>query len=372
MRNRASAMPRGGLSYFLCTALSVVGLGLFALPVPAQESPLTGTPAQGTNPDSPSSPPDVVTIAAPGCTVSEGAGITLEDPDGTHALFIDGQLEIEITSTGDQITIVGPNDDYIGNHAYSSSDPSFDTAGDYTVVTTTEIACGGASPSQGTPEASASPIASSPPSSAPVSAPATDPASAPAGTPPGDSGSAPDSAPASESSPEGQNAPRPDSECPGARVVNRTSGNGDKQSPVFNITGDSFRVTTTLETNSPRVLAFGVTVNREGGAFVTSISRESPGTDSSIVNAGPGGFFLDILAFETDYVVTVEDCPGARTVEPIVRHNGQVGPIDRREGVVRHTRARRIPFTGGPPYLAVGAVVLLGVALIAGRGALRR
>jgi hypothetical protein len=64
MRNRAPAMPRGGLSYFLCTALSVVGLGLFALPVPAQESPLTGTPAQGTNPDSPSSPPDLVTIAA--------------------------------------------------------------------------------------------------------------------------------------------------------------------------------------------------------------------------------------------------------------------------------------------------------------------
>jgi len=63
---------------------------LFALSAPAQERPLTGTPAQGTNPDSPSSPPDVVTIAAVGCTVSEGAFITLEGPDGTHALFIDG------------------------------------------------------------------------------------------------------------------------------------------------------------------------------------------------------------------------------------------------------------------------------------------
>jgi hypothetical protein len=31
-----------------------------------------------------------------------------------------------------------------------------------------------------------------------------------------------------------------------------------------------------------------------------------------------------------------------------------------------------VPRTGGPPYLAVGAVVLLGVALIAGRGVLRR
>jgi hypothetical protein len=377
MRYRALPTPRGGLRFSLCIALSLVCLWLFALPAPAQESPLTGTPAQGSNPDSPSSPPDVVTITAPGCTVSEGASITLEDGDGTHALFVDGQQGIEITSTIDQITMVGPNDDYIWNYAVSSSDPGFDAA-ELVVVTTTNIACDGGNPTQGTPEASASPVASSPPSSAPVSsapvsAPASNPASAPASTPPSDSGSAPDSAPANDSNLEGQNAPGPDSECPGARVVNTTRGNGDKQSPVFNISGDSFRVTTTLETNSPRFLAFGVTVNREGGAVVTSISRESPGTDSSIVNAGPGGFFLDILAFETDYVVTVEDCPGARPVEPIVRHNGQVGPIDRPEGVIPRTSIRRVPpRTGGPPYLALGVLVLLGVGLIAGRGALRR
>jgi len=146
MLYRAPATPRGGLFFCLCMALSVVCLGLFALPAPAQEGPLAGTPAQGTNPNSPSSPPDVVTIAAQGCTVSEGASITLEDPDGTQAQFVDGQLGIEIISTGGQIRIVGPNDDYIGDHAFSSSDPGFDTAGDYTVVTTTGIACEGASP----------------------------------------------------------------------------------------------------------------------------------------------------------------------------------------------------------------------------------
>ena len=86
--------------------------------------------------------------------------------------------------------------------------------GNYTI---TVEQCEGGNPSQATPEASASPVASSPPSSAPVSAPASDPASAPAGTPPSDSGSASDSGPASESSLEGQNAPGPDSECPGAR-----------------------------------------------------------------------------------------------------------------------------------------------------------
>jgi hypothetical protein len=156
--------------------------------------------------------------------------------------------------------------------------------GNYTI---TVEQCEGANPSQATPEASASPVASSPPSSAPVSAPASHPASAPAGTPPSDSGSASDSAPASESSLEGQNAPGPDSECPGARVVNTIRGNGDKQSPVFNISGKSFRVTSTLETNSPRSFLFFADVNREGGGYVTSVDRESPGTDSSIVNAGP-------------------------------------------------------------------------------------
>ena len=244
MRYRAPAMPRGGLFFFLCMALSVVCLGLFTLPAPAQESPLTGTPAQGTNPDSPSSPPDVVTIAAEGCSVSEGASITLEDPDGTQAQFVDGQLGIEITSTGGQISIVGPNDDYIGDHAVSSSDPGFDTAGDYAVVTTTGIACQGASPPPNQPPTTTAPTGASP--SAPSSAPVSAPASAPAGTRPGDSGSAPDSAPASGSIVEGQNAPGPDAECPGARVVNTTRGNGDKQSPVFNINGESFRVTTTL------------------------------------------------------------------------------------------------------------------------------
>jgi hypothetical protein len=104
-----------------------------------------------------------------------------------------------------------------------------------------------------------------------------------------------------------------DSECPGARIVNTTSGNGNKQSPLFNITGESFRVTTTLNTNSPQVLFFSVDVHEEGGGFVTSVDRESPGTDTSIVNAGPGGFFLDILAANTNYVITVEDCTGTTT-----------------------------------------------------------
>ena len=115
-----------------------------------------------------------------------------------------------------------------------------------------------------------------------------------------------------------------------------------------------------------------MSVNKEGGQYVTSIGRESPGTDSSIVNAGPGRFFLDILAANTNYVVTVEDCPGAGPRGPDGSPKRPVGPIDRPEGVIRRTPIREVPFTGGPPYLAVGALVLLGVALIAGRGVLRQ
>jgi hypothetical protein len=47
-------------------------------------------------------------------------------------------------------------------------------------------------------------------------------------------------------------------------------------------------------------------------------------------------------------------------------------PVDDPNGVVPGTGANRMPNTGGPPYLAVGAVLLLGAAVVAGGGVLRR
>jgi hypothetical protein len=264
MRYRAPATPRGSLFFCLCTGLSLVCLWLFALPVAAQESPLAGTPAQGTNPDSPSSPPDVVTIAAQGCTVSEGASITLEDPDGTQAQFVDGQLEIEITSTDSQISIVGPNDDYIGDHAVSSSDPGFDTAGDYAVVTTTGIACQGASP---------------PPNQPPTTT-------------------------------------------------------ADLDCADFATHGEAQR-----EFAKDRTDPNNLDADNDGRACeeLIDVRRDGP----------------------TPVGVQYEAKPPP-------------GPVDRPEGVIPGTGVRRVPPTGGPPYLALGALVLLGVALIAGRGVLKR
>jgi hypothetical protein len=143
VQHRGVVFSRGLVS--LCIA-SLFVLGLFVVPVLAQDDgsgPRAGTPAKGTNPDIPSSPPDLITIAARDCRVSEGASVTLEDGDGTRARFVDGQRGIKITATSGQIRLEGPNGDFIGDHAVSQSDPGFDTDGDYAVVTTTGINCQG-------------------------------------------------------------------------------------------------------------------------------------------------------------------------------------------------------------------------------------
>ena len=100
-----------------------------------------GTPAPGTNPDNLDSPPNLITIGVEDCTVSDGASITVEDSDGTEARFVDGSRAIEIIGTRDEITIEGPPGDFIGDHAVSTTDPGFDTDGDYTVVKSTGITC---------------------------------------------------------------------------------------------------------------------------------------------------------------------------------------------------------------------------------------
>lgn len=102
----------------------------------------TGTAATGSNPDSPSDTPVLITIQAESCTVDEGASVTLADVDGTEAIFTDGERGVEIASTESEVTIEGPTGDYIGNHAtFETSDESFDTDGDYTVVTSTGVTC---------------------------------------------------------------------------------------------------------------------------------------------------------------------------------------------------------------------------------------
>jgi hypothetical protein len=122
-------------------ALSCVVLVLLVMPAAAQDGGIPpGTAAKGSNPDNPSDPPRVITIAASGCTVAAGASITLEDGDGTQATFTDGERGITIISQDGRPKIEGPPGDFIGNHAsFPTSDKSFDTDGDYSVVSSTGV-----------------------------------------------------------------------------------------------------------------------------------------------------------------------------------------------------------------------------------------
>src|SRR5215207_5727698 len=127
-------------------ALLCVALILFMLPAGAQDSSgiPPGTAATGVDTDNTNSPPDLIDVAASDCTVSPGASITLEDGDGTRAVFTDQQRGITISAQDGSPTIVGPPGDYIGDHAtFPDADTAFDTDGDYSVVSSTGVTCGG-------------------------------------------------------------------------------------------------------------------------------------------------------------------------------------------------------------------------------------
>ena len=128
---------------------------LVAFPVGAQDSGgiPSGTAANGVDTDNNNSPPDVILVEADACTVSQGASITVEDGDGTQAIFTDQQREITISAEDDGVLrIEGPVDDFIGDHAtFPDADTAFDTDGDYSVVSSTGITCeGGDAPDDAT------------------------------------------------------------------------------------------------------------------------------------------------------------------------------------------------------------------------------
>jgi hypothetical protein len=122
-------------------ALVCVALVLLVESAGAQDGGIVpGTAANGVDTDDNNSPPDVIVVAANGCTVAAGASITLEDGDGTRAIFTDGDRGITILSQDGRPRIEGPPGDFIGDHArFPTSDKSFDTDGDYSVVSSTGV-----------------------------------------------------------------------------------------------------------------------------------------------------------------------------------------------------------------------------------------
>ncbi|TCJ16766.1 hypothetical protein E0L93_08560 [Rubrobacter taiwanensis] len=97
--------------------------------------------------------------------------------------------------------------------------------------------------------------------------------------------------------------------------VQTFTGTGNQTTPVFNITGDSFRIsyTTTAGTvtgDGSQGVVFDVTVYDENDEFITSASQERAGSDSTFVNEGPGRFYLEIFSANAEWSVEVEDCTG--------------------------------------------------------------
>jgi hypothetical protein len=157
-------------------------------------------------------------------------------------------------------------------------------------------------------------------------------------------------------------------DCPGAEEVNTTTGNGNKQSPVFNITGTSFRlvVESTATSEDPQFASVTIFVYPEGEtvSYVTNFSVGEGRDDSSIVNAGPGEFYLDILAANADYTVTVEDCTGTNGEETT---QNQVTTTPNQEGTrqIINIPKKPLPPTGGwPVYGTVAGFVLAGAGLL--------
>jgi hypothetical protein len=138
---RRAVTLAGTVFVLLCIVLILV-----ALPAGAQDGGgiPPGTAANGVDTDNNNSPPDVILVEADTCTVSPGSSITLEDGDGTQAIFTDGEREITISDQDGSPKIEGPVDDYVGDHAtFPDTDTAFDTDGDYTVVSSTGITCEG-------------------------------------------------------------------------------------------------------------------------------------------------------------------------------------------------------------------------------------
>ncbi len=145
MRYRDVVLSRGLV--FFCL-LSLLVLGIVVVPAIAQDTgagPPAGTPVTASNPESPNSPPNLFVIPARGCTVSEGASVTLQEDDGTQARVVDGR-GVGITATASQISIkITAAEQFLSDVATfpDPNDQSFDTGNEITVVTTTGISCQG-------------------------------------------------------------------------------------------------------------------------------------------------------------------------------------------------------------------------------------
>jgi hypothetical protein len=158
----------------------------------------------------------------------------------------------------------------------------------------------------------------------------------------------------------------------------------------FETTTDRFRVTYEVDFKNDDPLEFRdftVDINdRFGLVEYDSATRDRSKSFIVIADAGSYSVETDVTPNNgATYTVLVEECsnpqgeppprggaprgetPGGNQYAPDTPR----GPVDRPEGVIPRTHVRRVPFTGGPPII-LGALALLGTAVIVGHSVFRR
>jgi hypothetical protein len=287
--------------------------------------------------------------------------VTSSDPQFPASLFIDvidandpDQLPVgDAEQNGD-----GGGETFVNSPAGTYFlDITLFGSGNFTI---TVGQCEGGNPSQGTPEASA---------------PETTTLEATTVQPPTVESPAPEATAPQAVRPAQNQRSRADEGCANPQPVVTFSGTENQVTAPFEITGETFRLRYETAPNGPDPFlpTVDIEVLNQNGQPIGEGPLVFEGEDGSEnILAGPGTFGLEIRAEEASYNITVEDCIGTPSGNPVGGREHHQGRVDSPVDVIRKTRVVKIPNTGGPPYLAVGALALLGAALIAGRAVLRR
>jgi hypothetical protein len=89
------------------------------------------------------------------------------------------------------------------------------------------------------------------------------------------------------------------------------SGNGIKETQPFTVTSDTWRLRYDVQSTSTdqQSSSFDMSVYKTGNTIPESvITPESPGSDTTYVNAGAGTYYLSIGSANATWTVTVEEC----------------------------------------------------------------
>ena len=94
-------------------------------------------------------------------------------------------------------------------------------------------------------------------------------------------------------------------------AVQTFSGDGIKDTQPFTVTGDTWRLRYDFQSTAPdqQSSSFDMSVYKTGNTIPeTVITSESPGSNTSYVNAGAGTYYLSIESANATWTVIVEEC----------------------------------------------------------------